>query len=90
MPSTTAQSPTVTTRLQIRALLPLIGWSKLHCSAPEFAMPDRMELDLEGLGKEFAVDCTMLKRCALTDTSTLVNFGGDLRDLGPHLDARGA
>jgi len=45
-----------------------------------------MEINLGGLGKEYAVDraATLLSKNGITNG--LINFGGDLRAVGPHLD----
>ena len=71
----------------IDALLPLIGMDKLDWSPPvlRFTVPG-MELDLGGIGKEYAVDQLA---CLLTDQGVrhaLIDLGGDLRALGPRPD----
>lgn len=63
---------------QIDCLLPRIGWHKVHWSRPELHLPDGMQIDLGGIGKEYAVDRSLLLINAVSDTSVLVNFGGDL------------
>jgi thiamine biosynthesis lipoprotein len=67
----------------VQALLPLIGWDKVRWEPPRIALPAGMEIDLGGIGKEYAVDrvVTMLQRDV--SGSVLVNFGGDLRASGP-------
>lgn len=55
-----------------------IGWQKTSLTDNAFVLPVGMEIDLGGIGKEYAVD-----RCAqiakdMTEKSVLVNFGGDL------------
>lgn len=63
---------------QIDALLPVIGWQKVQWQNPRLQIPPEMQIDLGGIGKEYAVDrCVQLAR-ELTDASVLVNFGGDL------------
>jgi len=63
---------------QINELLPHIGWSKILWQRPFITLPAGMEIDLGGLGKEYAVDrCAQLLLQHL-DTSLVVNFGGDL------------
>ncbi len=64
-------------------LLPLIGWKKALWQAPYLSMPPGMELDLGGIGKEYAVDKTLLHLKEHTNSSVLVNFGGDLSTSGP-------
>jgi thiamine biosynthesis lipoprotein len=67
---------------RIRALMPLVGWSKVSWKRPELILPPGMEIDLGGLAKEYAVDRT-LEEAALAGLPVLVNFGGDLRVSGP-------
>jgi thiamine biosynthesis lipoprotein len=76
-------SDRVPTREQVRALKPLIGWHKVTWRAPQLVLPKGMELDLGGLGKEYAVDRAVMLLVKTSDTPVLVNFGGDLRVSGP-------
>jgi FAD:protein FMN transferase len=67
----------------VRALLPLVGFDKLSWHRPFLTMPAGMELDLGGIGKEYAVDRAydlLRSRCPVP---FLVNFGGDLRASRP-------
>ena len=68
----------------VNKLLPLIGWSKVQFDHKTIQMPKGMELDLGGIGKEYAVDC-VAKLCQLKapDTSIVVNFGGDIQVTQP-------
>lgn len=62
----------------INAILKNIGWQKLKREKGGLILPAGMELDLGGIGKEYAVDrCVQVAR-ALTKASVLINFGGDL------------
>lgn len=75
-------SDRVPSREAVAALLPLVGWDKVRWRAPEMTLEAGMEIDLGGIGKEYAVD----RAAALVkplSTSVLLNFGGDLRALGP-------
>lgn len=67
----------------VTALLPLIGWEKVRWQPPVLALPEGMEVDLGGIGKEYAVDAVFGLLGALTAAPLLVNFGGDLRCRGP-------
>ncbi len=62
----------------VAALLPLIGLEHIQWNAPMIRLPKGMQLDLGGIGKEYAVDrvANMLRESC--DSSCLVNFGGDL------------
>jgi len=51
--------------------------------SPLLQLPEQMEIDLGGIGKEYAVDRAILDLRASTDTPCLVNFGGDLAVTGP-------
>lgn len=64
---------------KIKPLLKLIGLQQLTWSSPYLTLPKGMEIDLGGIGKEYAVDCCLQKTQAITSTvPVLLNFGGDL------------
>jgi thiamine biosynthesis lipoprotein len=63
---------------QVTALLPLVGWDKVEREAERIRLREGMELDLGGIGKEYAVDSAFQLAGTLTDADLLVNFGGDL------------
>jgi thiamine biosynthesis lipoprotein len=69
-------------RETIEALLPNVGWHKVLWRAPELTLLPGMEIDLGGIGKEYAVDRVAALVRPLAE-SCLVNFGGDLLALGP-------
>jgi len=73
---------------EIRALLPLVGWSRVHWQRPVLTMLPGMEIDLGGIGKEYAVDQALVAAAAVTSDPVLVNFGGDLAVTGPRRDGR--
>ena len=73
----------------VAALLPWIGWEKVTWQRPHITLPTGMELDLGGLGKEYAVDRTALLLAAETQASLLINFGGDLFSTGARTDGHG-
>lgn len=55
-----------------------VGWHRANWQRPVLQMPDGMEIDLGGIGKEYAVDrCAVLVR-EQAASPCLVNFGGDL------------
>ncbi len=72
----------------VRALLPLIGWEKAQWRPPRLTLPSGMEIDLGGIGKEYAVDAVFALLQAQTSAPLLVNFGGDLRCRGPRADGQ--
>lgn len=76
---------------QIDALLPHIGWHKVHWRRPILQLQPGMEIDLGGIAKEYAVDkvFALLAEKQLLEQHSgafLVNFGGDLRAHGPRKD----
>jgi thiamine biosynthesis lipoprotein len=65
-------------RNAVKDVMKLVGWGRANWKPPRLRLQPGMEIDLGGIGKEYAVD-----RCAniASDTSTapcLINFGGDL------------
>ncbi len=71
-------SDRVPTPEAVAAILPLVGWHRVTWTRPVITLPPGMQIDLGGIGKEYAVD-----RCARliaeeSGASVLVNFGGDL------------
>lgn len=72
----------------IDALLQFIGWEKVHWDNPNITLLEGMEIDLGGIGKEYAVDrAAHIIQSYLSSRklkiSILVNFGGDITVLGP-------
>lgn len=55
-----------------------IGWDKLNWSPPLLTLPQGMQIDFGGIGKEYAVDRAAALLAKMTDDSFLINFGGDL------------
>jgi thiamine biosynthesis lipoprotein len=72
----------------VAALRPLVGWHRLRWQRPRLWLPEGMELDFGGIGKEYAVDRTLALLQADTAAPMLVNFGGDLACSGPRADGR--
>lgn len=67
----------------IKKILKKIGWQKVGREHGSITLPAGMEIDLGGIGKEYAVDrCIQLVR-QKTSESVLVNFGGDLAVSAP-------
>ena len=72
----------------IESLLPLIGWDKLQWQRPWLRLPEGMEIDFGGIGKEYAVDRVLALLDRESALPLLVNFGGDLACNGPQRDDR--
>jgi thiamine biosynthesis lipoprotein len=81
-------SDRVPSRGQAKALLPRVGWEKAHWNNPVLELPEGMEIDLGGIGKEYAVDRVAAMLAEQTPAAFLVNFGGDLRAVGTRSGGR--
>ena len=68
---------------QLSALLGRIGWQRVTWHPPTLTVPDGMEIDLGGIGKEYAVDCCIARLREASSVPCLINFGGDLATTGP-------
>jgi thiamine biosynthesis lipoprotein len=80
-------SDRVPPRAAVESLLPIVGWDKIRWRSPEITLLPGMQIDLGGIGKEYAVD----RAAALVRPSSsqcLLNFGGDLLALGPSAAGR--
>ena len=62
----------------IQALLADIGWQQVRWQAPCLTLPLGMQLDLGGIGKEYAVDSVATLLQQHSQQAFLVNFGGDM------------
>lgn len=72
----------------INQTLTLIGWQKVRWRNPYIELPEDMELDFGGYVKEYAAD-TLATFCMDNGvTHGLIDLGGDIRVIGPHLDGK--
>ncbi|MGD8568045.1 MAG: FAD:protein FMN transferase [Gammaproteobacteria bacterium] len=71
-------SDNVPEQQQIDALLTKVGWQKIIWQRPTVTLQPGMEIDLGGIGKEYAVDRVSALLKARASISCLVNFGGDI------------
>jgi len=62
----------------VKKILKKIGWQKVSRQEGSVVLPEGMEIDLGGIGKEYAVDRCVQIAWQKTKQSVLVNFGGDL------------
>ncbi|GHE77284.1 FAD:protein FMN transferase [Thalassotalea profundi] len=76
-------SDNIPTQKEVSHLLPFIGWSKTSLTDATFTMLPNMEIDLGGIGKEYAVDKAILIAKKMSTYPTLINFGGDIAVTGP-------
>ncbi len=70
----------------VDAVLKNVGWHKVKWINRQLTLQPDMEIDLGGVGKEYAVDRSVQIVKALTNESVLVNFGGDLATTGERRD----
>ena len=62
----------------VARLIPLVGWDKVEWKRPSIRLRPGMEIDLGGIGKEYAVDRTLRILRARTSIGLLINYGGDI------------
>ncbi len=70
-----AQAPTPAI---LEPLLARVGWERVERQAGAIRLPPGMELDLGGIGKEYAVDRAAALVAQRAPGPWLVNYGGDL------------
>lgn len=68
----------VPSKKAVKSILPLVGWQRVKFSADSITLAKGMEIDLGGIGKEYAVDKVGTLISANTNCPALINFGGDL------------
>ena len=76
-------SANIPTTEEVNSLTAYIGWPKVHFDEKHIRLPENMEVDFGGIGKEYAVDRCILLSQAITDKPILVNLGGDLCATSP-------
>ena len=71
----------------VRALLPLVGWSRREREGALLRLPQAgMEIDFGGFGKEYAADRAATRLVEAGARHGFVNLGGDIRVIGPQPD----
>ena len=70
----------------VAAVLERVGWDRARWASPVLWLPRGMEIDLGGIGKEYAVDRCVEALRSVIDVPGLVNLGGDLAVTGPPQD----
>ncbi|XPF95164.1 FAD:protein FMN transferase [Colwellia sp. RE-S-Sl-9] len=76
-------SDNIPDKAQVEAILPFIGWNKVKVSQQAITLPNGMEIDFGGIGKEYAVDRCILLAKEITEYPILINLGGDLAATKP-------
>jgi len=79
-------SDNIPSSIEVKSILEHIGWKKVKWSRPNITLPAGMEIDLGGIGKEYAVDSTSKLIKQATTSSFLVNFGGDIACPHPRIN----
>lgn len=64
---------------QIESLRILVGWDKISWDGKAITLLPGMEIDLGGIGKEYAVDKVAERLHKKSGYPVMVNFGGDIR-----------
>lgn len=82
-------SDQVPSEKEVSAIIPRVGWKKIKWKKPFIVLPEGMEIDLGGIGKEYAVDRTAMMLQQQTGNSMLVNYGGDIYATGPKQNGKG-
>jgi thiamine biosynthesis lipoprotein len=65
----------------IASLLELVGWDRVSWDGRSLRLEPGMEIDLGGIGKEYAVDRVAEMLFQDSGAAMMVNFGGDIRAL---------
>jgi len=78
----------IPSRQSVEDTLTLVGWHRVDWRRPVLQMPGGMEIDLGGIGKEYAVDRSTALLREQGGNPSLVNFGGDLAATGPPIRRR--
>lgn len=74
---------------QVQPLLSRIGWDKIRWQTPYIQIPQGMQIDFGGIGKEYAVDRSILLLKQAGSVSCLVNYGGDTATSAPRANDKG-
>ena len=72
----------------VKKILKKIGWQKIARQGDSVTLPEGMEIDLGGIGKEYAVDRCVQIAQQKTKESVLINFGGDLSVTKPRKEKK--
>jgi thiamine biosynthesis lipoprotein len=71
-------SDNIPSEAAVKRIMRNVGWTKISFTEQHITLPDSMEIDFGGIGKEYAVDKVILLIKSLTNAPALVNLGGDL------------
>lgn len=68
---------------QVDELLDNVGWDKVVWNKPIITLAEGMEIDFGGIGKEYAVDQSVLRIQQTIKQPVLINYGGDIFATAP-------
>jgi FAD:protein FMN transferase len=63
---------------QVERVLQRVGWDKITWERPLLTLAPGMQIDLGGIGKEYAVDRAARIAASFSPAPCLINFGGDV------------
>ena len=66
----------------VERVLQRVGWDRIAWERPWLTLAPGMQIDLGGIGKEYAVDRAARLAAALDEAPCLANFGGDIAAVG--------
>jgi thiamine biosynthesis lipoprotein len=79
----------VPTQQQIDAVMTCVGWHHVQWRKPVLQLQPGMQIDLGGIGKEYAVDLAAARvEDIAPGSSCLINFGGDIVVRNPRRDGQ--
>ena len=84
------REPQLPDAARLKALCARIGFDRIHLDGLQLTMPADMELDLGGIGKEYAADCAAAVARRFGLNHGIIDLGGDLHVLGPQIEADGS
>ena len=76
------QGPVRADTARVPELMKRIGWGRVGWQPSDIILPEGMELDFGGIGRDYAVDRVADWAGTQTKCPVLINFGGDLRCTG--------
>ncbi len=68
---------------ELDPLLQHIGWHRVRWNRPQLGLPEGMEIDFDGIAREYAVDSALTRLVEQTDVPVMVKFGSACRASGP-------
>ena len=71
-------SDNIPSKKRVNELLSFVGWQHVEYAPTYIMLKKGMEIDFGGIGKEYAVDRTIVLLSDIANIPVLVNYGGDL------------